>query len=829
MAMEPQASSARDADLVANLGWVLRLARALVRDEDVARDVTQDVSRAWLERAREPRSEHGGIRAWLAAVTRRIALDRQRSEQSRQRRERAVAAAETSADPSDVVARNARLQRVAQAVMELAEPYRSTVLLRYLDELSTAEVARRTGTSEPTVRKRLERGLALLRARLERDFGSRSETWAVALLGPTAHTDVSAGTAAAIVGKGMAIMSTKWLVAAGAVALLAVVVWRFALPGDAGGASRESGYATITLAEASSVPAPAAASVEATPLNDERTSVAAGNAAAKSRPIAPSPALHGKIYVDDVQRVPQGLAIAGPGSAQGAQIDAVQASWSAVLSGAFRPEVWGSEPTLWITSPSTIPLQVQLEPDHVRHGAVVDLHLVTGRTLELTFVDRHTQLPLARFPFVLGRSVVVGRTRTQRFNRSDELHLVTDDAGRSTVRGIPADGWISVYHDTELVQRELVMRGGGTASFQTRGEALWQMWITEDLPETLAQTIYTSVPLGEAFARGVVPAWASAGLAPDETVRVVACERQLEGDRQGDAIGLAQDAVGAFELRAGAPSRHRVWLERMPGRKHASAMTDVEFQSAGAQPEIVFRPSTSAKVGLNFVHVPSSGSLGIVIFGERGASARRENVTCAGRPMRHEIDVSPGDHVQVAYRAGADDHGKDGLEFVLSLDPQREPEVTIDLAGTARRVSLEARGVELKGDAFLMLLSVEGNVVMLDKVARAPITDGRGTRSVLLPHGRWFYLYADADQEFRHVIAGLVDVAPADEGAELVLTPVLDLTDKAQLGDGIVLEEIDGVSLDALPESARQIRWKNAGDVVALPSGARYRVIPAAR
>ena len=76
--------------------------------------------------------------------------------------------ASREAQPStlDVVARHSVMLKAAQAVNELAEPYRTTVLLRYLDELSIREISARTHATEAGVRKRLSRGLAKLRSQL---------------------------------------------------------------------------------------------------------------------------------------------------------------------------------------------------------------------------------------------------------------------------------------------------------------------------------------------------------------------------------------------------------------------------------------------------------------------------------------------------------------------------------------------------------------------------------------------------------------------------------------------------------------------------------------
>src|SRR5262245_43817651 len=170
------------AELLAQVNWVRRLARALVRDAHAAEDLAQETLRVTLE---QPHGRIGAgvrLRGWLEAVARRLALDRWRADASRRARESAAAPREPLEDTFEVVARSARQQRVAHAVHELAEPYRSTILYRYLDERSTREVAARMGVGVEVVQKRLQRGLAQLRERLDSEFGSETRRWAVALL-----------------------------------------------------------------------------------------------------------------------------------------------------------------------------------------------------------------------------------------------------------------------------------------------------------------------------------------------------------------------------------------------------------------------------------------------------------------------------------------------------------------------------------------------------------------------------------------------------------------------------------------------------------------------
>ena len=66
-------------------------------------------------------------------------------------------------------------------VRALDEPERTTVLLHYVDSLSSSAIARRRGETPEAIRKRLSRAQARLRARLERELGGEGKGWIHAL------------------------------------------------------------------------------------------------------------------------------------------------------------------------------------------------------------------------------------------------------------------------------------------------------------------------------------------------------------------------------------------------------------------------------------------------------------------------------------------------------------------------------------------------------------------------------------------------------------------------------------------------------------------------
>ena len=170
--------------LLADAGWVRQLALALARDPHLAEDAIQD---AWVA-ALEGRMRHGrSPRRWFARVVANAMSSTRRRDLARERHEAAVAYkddAQGSADPAASVARAELHQRVVAAVLDLDEPYCSTLVRRYLDDLTPDEIARRDGVPGSTVRNRLRRGLHLLRERLDAEHDGDRDAWLGLLLTP---------------------------------------------------------------------------------------------------------------------------------------------------------------------------------------------------------------------------------------------------------------------------------------------------------------------------------------------------------------------------------------------------------------------------------------------------------------------------------------------------------------------------------------------------------------------------------------------------------------------------------------------------------------------
>ena len=164
--------------LLAEAAWLRRLALTLAGDPDDAEDLVQE---SWIAAWRREPDASRPLRPWLAKVVRDRSRMRRRAEARRVRREAAVSSDELGSAP-DVVLDQVRLHRLlVDLVLELDEPYRSTVLARYVEGQSSAAIARRLSIPESTVRWRLHEALGRLRARLDEINGER-KAWAPAVL-----------------------------------------------------------------------------------------------------------------------------------------------------------------------------------------------------------------------------------------------------------------------------------------------------------------------------------------------------------------------------------------------------------------------------------------------------------------------------------------------------------------------------------------------------------------------------------------------------------------------------------------------------------------------
>ncbi|MEM8711831.1 MAG: RNA polymerase sigma factor, partial [Planctomycetota bacterium] len=188
--------------ILAQLDWVRGLCLRLVRDVAAADDLVQEI---WLvAQAKLPTEVQGEARTrgWLAGVAKNLARNRGRAEASRRERERSRASEiEKTSDgvqaSDDLLARSEVLKLVADGVLQLDEPFRRAMLLRWFEGHSPKEIARLEGTSRGTVHSRLNRGQEKVRAWMNETHPGSERDWAIALV-PAAAKAVTLKSGAAM-------------------------------------------------------------------------------------------------------------------------------------------------------------------------------------------------------------------------------------------------------------------------------------------------------------------------------------------------------------------------------------------------------------------------------------------------------------------------------------------------------------------------------------------------------------------------------------------------------------------------------------------------------
>lgn len=165
--MQTHAAAPDPEDVLQHLEWVRGLALRIVGDPAEADDLRQEV---WILSQRLQRPGRIPLEGWLRGLLRNILRDRRRSETTRDYHEQSAALERARSDASPPAVREASLhQVVVERLMDLREPYRSTLLARYFEKLSHAEIALREGVTVAAVRSRIQRGLGELRQDLAAD------------------------------------------------------------------------------------------------------------------------------------------------------------------------------------------------------------------------------------------------------------------------------------------------------------------------------------------------------------------------------------------------------------------------------------------------------------------------------------------------------------------------------------------------------------------------------------------------------------------------------------------------------------------------------------
>ncbi|MEZ5964006.1 MAG: sigma-70 family RNA polymerase sigma factor [Planctomycetota bacterium] len=210
-------------ELHAHAHALRRLASHLVGEHD-ADDVLQDAA---VQALTAPPAQPGPLGGWMTSVVRGIAAKHHRNRQRRRRREEIAARAERlPAADAELLARDT-FRDLAEAVLALPQPYQSVLLRRYLQEQSPRAIATATGLPVATVKSQLQRGLAMVRARLA---GRDGRDWR---LGLGALFGCEGSTLVGTTGVFLMTSGVKFFVAAAAAAVFVAAFFWFDRPSAA--------------------------------------------------------------------------------------------------------------------------------------------------------------------------------------------------------------------------------------------------------------------------------------------------------------------------------------------------------------------------------------------------------------------------------------------------------------------------------------------------------------------------------------------------------------------------------------------------------------------
>ncbi|QJW96223.1 RNA polymerase sigma factor [Frigoriglobus tundricola] len=266
-------------------GLVFGVCRRAVRDLHLAEDAFQAV---FLVLARNPRGALAAesVGGWLFGVARRVGSAAKRHEQRREKRELRANSHPPTASGAQVES-GEWLRVLDEELVALPDDVREALVACFLEERTQDEAARELGWSVSTLRRRLDRGKELLRARLARRGVTLGGGLLVAAVATPARATVPAVKAPAAISQRSAALAAKVLrrgigakLGAWVAAVLASGGLVFAAVGDS--------EAPQTVSALAARPAPAIAPVPTTPVAPKWVTVS-GRVAFPNDRVLPKP------------------------------------------------------------------------------------------------------------------------------------------------------------------------------------------------------------------------------------------------------------------------------------------------------------------------------------------------------------------------------------------------------------------------------------------------------------------------------------------------------------------------------------------------------------
>jgi RNA polymerase sigma factor (sigma-70 family) len=149
---------------------VLRFVASRGADADAAADVVAETFCAALKQRTRYRAKHDSARLWLLGIAVRKLADARRREHRELRRVSRITEHARVLSEADHAGYQELAERTTalDALADLSEAERQLILARVVEDHGYADIAQALGLTEMATRKRVSRGLARLRTRLER-------------------------------------------------------------------------------------------------------------------------------------------------------------------------------------------------------------------------------------------------------------------------------------------------------------------------------------------------------------------------------------------------------------------------------------------------------------------------------------------------------------------------------------------------------------------------------------------------------------------------------------------------------------------------------------
>jgi RNA polymerase sigma-70 factor (ECF subfamily) len=629
-----------------------------VRDPATADDLVQDT---WCAALRTPPVNVANERGWLAALLSNLVRARARNEGARERREHAVASGESIEGPDDLVERAEAQRHLLGHVLALDEPYRTTLLARYVEGRAGPEIARREGVNESTVRTRLQRAHERLRERLKREHRDGGLMALAPLLGgafePSVHVAWATAVKSATAATGVVIVSTtsKVLLAAGLV-VCAWLAWDRAVDHEPAPPPLSSEVAaTVPLEPTES------ASSEREPVVPQRESIETAPVAPKSVPKAVAPVVKNDATLDVVftrDRVPlPGIAV----------WIAPRDEWPIADALDLRAALPATARTMRTNGEGVAAFR-ELKRSPYTLG--FDVAGTSPRPTRFTTIELHAG---HRYEIALGSAAIRGRVYDERgrprVGVGIQVCYATPDAAWMVLAATTLTNELGDYFVGDLTKREYEVVMDPACRFDGRGNV-------EVKRVALAANEELVVDFGS-FAPA--PIWTGRVLnAFGEPFECSACRLRIDMDGGGDRITTPVAADGSFSVAF------------RPGTWHLTAFVPGCSDGGHVLGKIELPPTDLVRD----VVVPGARLRGKITFEERaGGKPMTRERSISARPKGHDYPAAFRD---VLVGAGGN-YRIDGLEpgtWILSVYPGRFVEgetIEVTIAPTDTMVVLDLR------------------------------------------------------------------------------------------------------------------------------------------